>query len=783
MTSADEDLAIAAAAYAVRWSFVTRSAFVATLLVGCRSESGTDDVDTTSTDAPGTSTSGDASTSSSSGTADSSTTGEPEPFAVDAGESRYAFVGDEVVLDGSASTGVTAYQWFLDDGSGSPDPSEEPVAMVVYDEPGRYRPVLTVFDAGGNKLTAQVTITVTEVPSHVPVHSSSIALEPGGDRFAVVSPDSDELAVFRHDGRGGFELVEHRDVCDGPRTVAWSDGVLAVACPLPAIVQVSDPEGGSVQQVVLPRGSRPFGVIVRDDELFVTLQGTGELARISGRSPRGGLPDAPVLVDRVAAIADARGAALLPDGRIAVSRWRSLDAVAEIAIVDPEAGTTAVATLEFDPKEASDTEAGGIPSYLDAVLVSPQADLIAVPSLQANFGQGEFLDGSPLIFDETLRGVVSYLTFDRGMPVESFEQRKHFDNRGLMSGGVFSSRGDFLFIADRGSRSIERIDVFTGGQAGALLDVGLAPQGLALLPDDRHLLVDAYMSRELVVYDVGDFSDLPAAITRLPIASREPLSAEQLLGKQLFNDSFDPRLARDAYIACAHCHLDGESDHRTWDFTDRGEGLRNTVSLLGRGGAAHGPIHWSANFDEIQDFENDIRGAFGGTGLMTDEELAVGTRAQTLGDPKAGVSADLDALAAYVTELDAFLVSPHRDEEGAASPDAAAGEALFDALACGDCHGGPRLTDSVFESPAVPLLHDVGTITAASGQRLGGPLPGLDTPTLRELWNSPPYLHDGSASTLRAVFSEHNTAQLHGETATLTDEELDQLVAYLLSLE
>ena len=39
--------------------------------------------------------------------------------------------------------------------------------------------------------------------------------------------------------------------------------------------------------------------------------------------------------------------------------------------------------------------------------------------------------------------------------------------------------------------------------------------------------------------------------------------------------------------------------------------MRNTITLHGRAGIAHGNVHWSANFDEIQDFEHDIRGAFG----------------------------------------------------------------------------------------------------------------------------------------------------------------------------
>lgn len=746
--------------------------------VGCRddaapigeSTSTTHGGDVTSTSSASSST-GALDTSSA---ADSSTSSGDEPFTVHAGADRYALVGEVVVLDGSASTGARSYQWNLDDGSPVPAPGDDPIAMVAYDEPGRHRPVLTVFDDDGTMLVAQVTISVTYAPSHVPRQSASIAVEPGGERIAVVSPDSDEIAIASPRGDDGFAIATRLAVCEGPRTLAWTGGSIAVACPQGGVVQLVDVARGDTDELALPRASRPFGVVADAGELFVTLQGTGELARIA---TDGGL----ALIDRMDAIADARGVAVLPDGRLAVSRWRSRDEVAEIALVDRDGGDVEIATLQLDPREASATQSGGIPSYLDQVLVSPQGDRIALPSLQANSTQGTFLDGNPLVFDQTLRATVSYLElpgFD-----EDFAARKQLDNRGLLSGGAWSSRGDYLFLVDRGTRAVERVDAFTGKQAGVVLNIGFAPQGLALSADDRWLFVDAYLSRELVVYDVGHFDGLPQPSARLPIVASEPLAPELLLGKQLFNDSYDLRIAKDGYLTCAHCHLDGEADRRTWDFTDRGEGLRNTASLLGHAGTGDGPIHWSANFDEVQDFENDIRDGFGGTGLMSDADFTTGTRAQTLGDPKAGVSADLDALAAYVASLDTPLPSPFREADGSLGPDAIAGAALFDALGCASCHAGARMTDSVFLGPGDPLLHDVGTITAASGQRLGGPLVGLDTPTLVELWNGPPYLHHGAAATVRDVLTTSNPDGLHGATGGLTDAELDRLVAFLLALE
>ena len=203
-----------------------------------------------------------------------------------------------------------------------------------------------------------------------------------------------------------------------------------------------------------------------------------------------------------------------------------------------------------------------------------------------------------------------------------------------------------------------------------------------------------------------------------------------------------------------------------------------TGGFYGGGGNAGAPLHWTANFDEVQDFENDIRGFFGGTGLMSDADFFVGTRAQPLGEPKAGVSADLDALAAYVSSLTDAGFSPHRLADGALTADAVAGRALFSTLGCETCHSGPRLSDST-----TGVRHDVGTLKPSSGSRAGGPLDGLDTPTLHGLWATAPYLHDGSAPSLRDVLTTANPDGRHGATSTLSPAQVDQLVEYLQQVE
>ncbi|NOT59384.1 MAG: hypothetical protein HOP19_04070, partial [Acidobacteria bacterium] len=157
-------------------------------------------------------------------------------------------------------------------------------------------------------------------------------------------------------------------------------------------------------------------------------------------------------------------------------------------------------------------------------------------------------------------------------------------------------------------------------------------------------------------------------------------------------------------------------------------------------------------------------------GLMTDAQFNTGTRAQPLGDRKAGVSVDLDALAAYVASLNTFSPSPYRTN-GALTPDAVAGRDVFRTANCAQCHSGTAFTESGTSSGAA-TLRDIGTLKPASGQRLGGTLMGIDTQTLRDVWATAPYLHDGSAATLAEAVTAHRGVSL---TAT----NLTQLVAYL----
>ncbi len=347
----------------------------------------------------------------------------------------------------------------------------------------------------------------------------------------------------------------------------------------------------------------------------------------------------------------------------------------------------------------------------------------------------------------------------------------------------FSPLGNLAILTLGGSNRIEIRDVNRPTEVFTTIsDVGAFPRATVLGPNKR-LFVQGALSRDVRVYNLSSALNYfdkgtPSEVAVIPTVEKEKLPENILTGKKIFHFSDDDRMSLEKYMSCGVCHFEGIDDGRVYDFSDRGEGLRNTVSLLGRAGTQHGRVNWTGNLDELQDFEHQICDLFSGKGFIPYDVLQTGTRNQALGDPKAGLSPELDALAAYVASLEHVNPSPYRNSDGTLTPDGVAGKALYEKLGCDFCHGGPTFTDS-----QRGRLHDVGTLGPKSGMRMGQPLFGFDTPTLAGVWESAPYLHDGSAPTLRDVLTTKNPTGLHGYVSALTPAQLDQLIAYVLQID
>jgi len=669
-------------------------------------------------------------------------------------------------------TGALTFTWDFGDGNAS-EPSESGTVTHVYDAPGHYPVIVVVKDETGAVRSDSFLQTVHRpLPERPPAAASTIVHHARAGRVCNVNADNDTVSCLSTET---LELLFEVPVGKHPRTLAVApDDTLWVVNQDDASVSVLDVDGGSLGTIELPRATKPFGVVMspRGEKAYVTLQATGEIAEIdlASRAVR----RAPVgpWVNGVAV--DAAGE------RLFVTRLISNAEEGQVFEVHPDSlEVVRTFRLAMDPGPDTEASARGVPNYLRSAVPSPDGTFLWVPSKKDNVLRGGARDGLPLTFETSVRSIVSLV--DLAENAEVLGRRVDLNNRALGLSLAFSPLGDYAFVGLLGNDGVEILDAYDGRVVGGAKGLGKAPDGL-VLDDAGRLYVNSFLSRSVVVLDASEvLSSVSFAldvVAEVEVSSAEKLTPEVLLGKQVFYDAADRRMSQDSYISCASCHLDGFEDGMVWDFTDRGEGLRNTTSLLGRRGTGQGRLHWSANFDELQDFEHDIRGAFGGEGFLTDEQFSEGSRDTPLGDSKAGLSAELDALAAYVASLDRVNPSPFRAPDGSLTPEGWRGLQVFRRAGCPDCHGGPDFTDSPTGN-----LHDVGTLRPTSGQRLGDTLEGLDTPTLRGLWETAPYLHDGSAATLFDVIGDRNPDDRHGATASLSDAERQELVSYLLQID
>ena len=253
--------------------------------------------------------------------------------------------------------------------------------------------------------------------------------------------------------------------------------------------------------------------------------------------------------------------------------------------------------------------------------------------------------------------------------------------------------------------------------------VGTHPIGLALSRDGTRVYTANFLSRNVTVLDATQFvcegdpqlscqqnADCPSRKCRvvveavIPSTTQDPMPPEILDGKILFNTSArDSSVANDfgqavpippenydrpgvleppgevvstshdgTYFSCSGCHPEAGFDGRSWDFSQFGSSLRNTMSLIGRASFAPGTcsnaprvdcvtdadcgegvplgtcradpayvpdwnpavaaareryfnpmgtIHWNGDRDEVEDFEHTVRSLMGSGDCEGSEEL------------------------------------------------------------------------------------------------------------------------------------------------------------------
>ncbi|MEE4175460.1 MAG: Ig-like domain-containing protein [Xanthomonadales bacterium] len=665
------------------------------------------------------------------------------------------------------------YRFDFGDGSAT-DWQTSRDASHSYPAEGHYTALVQVRDEAGAVASRSVGVTVVEPISGLRGVASAPQAMDGSGRLWVVNPDNDTITRF---DAGSRSRIDELRTCADPRSVAIDQQERAwITCHDADQVLIIGANGRRQGLVELGYGAAPFGIAFNaaDNRMLVSLYGSGEVALLSTTS----LAE----VDRLALGPTPRAVALTSDGnRALVTRFISPDdggQVWDLSVAPNTLSLDRVIDLAVQWGIDDRADGRGVPNYLAAVAIAPDGAHAWVTGKKDNLTRGTYLSGINLDQDNTVRATL--MKIDLATGEEVFDQRSDLDNSEQPSALAFSPYGDYLYVTLQGNNAVlvvDRLKIdagFTGASSVVgRIGVGLAPQGVHYDDVRQDLWVQDFLDRTVTVIDTAGFeAGAGPAFPKQTLAKvgREALPATVLRGKQVFYNASDPRMSGEGYMSCASCHIDGGHDGRSYDFTDRGEGIRNTTSLRGRAGMGHGLVHWSANFDEIQDFEHDIRGAFGGTGFLSDAQFA---QASTpLGPPKAGMSPDLDALAAYLGSLDRQTVprSPQRQANGALTAAAVSGLQQFNAQGCAGCHGG---VDATVSTSLTLNLQDMGTHGGDSGNRLGSALEGIDIPSLNGAWNTAPYLHNGAAGELTDVFDTTNGRTWQAEAGSATAEVRD----------
>jgi hypothetical protein len=641
-------------------------------------------------------------------------------------------------------------------------------AHAISSDPDRDR--VMIVDLLGAQVLATIALEQGDEPGRL--------VEDAAHRVHVVLRRSGQIAAIDVEAK---RILGRRNVCSAPQGIAYASAgdELHVACADGQLVSLPAEGGEPTRRVVVDADLRD--VIVSGDRLFVTRFKTAELLELDADGAvasrqRPPMTKGPFLSPSLGILSSdvksfepvvAWRTVQAPDGRFAIVHQRAqLD---EIALHGAMAMGAGVAVPGGTAGRAA---AGGARAGSGGIGgPNPAGDSIAPPG-------GSFEGGSAYGSGIGCDGIVpAGVTFVEGqtqtsgpvvpglvLPVDAAISP---DNRWLAiaSAGSFQSRtgnsetfsavvmpmgltpkpddAPFEMLAggddggvDPATAPDQGSDPFGGGsclmpgrdapgnqlQIGQVVAVAFDPSG--------HLVAQTRDPNRIVVLDLGTGSsnclgcEAPVAAIDLGGAPRRDS------GHDLFH------LNAGGGLACASCHPGGGDDGHTWSFA--GIGARRT-QLFNMGIRDTTPLHWNGEFSNLN-------------------ELLLDVFVSRMGGMHVSLS-EGEAIADYMESL--HPNAPMRDPKDQA---AVRGKALFESaeVECATCHNGPKLTNN--------QTVDVGT----------GAL--FQVPSLIGVAYHQPFMHNGCAQTLRDRFDPSCGGSLHGKTAQLDSDQIDDLIAYLQSL-
>jgi len=280
-----------------------------------------------------------------------------------------------------------------------------------------------------------------------------------------------------------------------------------------------------------------------------------------------------------------------------------------------------------------------------------------------------------------------------------------------------------------------------------------------------------------------------------PIPEAVEVNAEKAaLGRALFND---PRLSRDNTISCASCH----------DLANGGaDGRKVSIGIEGQPGLINSPTVFNAglNFKQFwdgraatleQQIDDPVQSPLEMGSLWPDvvaklyQDREYPRRFKALYSDGITRNSIRNALAEFMRSLttpDSRFDRWLKGEEDAIDRVEKHGYALFKYYGCASCHQGANVGGNMFQVFGVlnEYFKRRGNITEADLGRYnvtGNPADrhAFKVPSLRMAAHTAPYLHDGSAATLRDAVDAMFRFQL-GRDAP--DEDKEAIVAFIKTL-
>jgi len=643
-------------------------------------------------------------------------------------------------------------------------------------------------------------------------HSASMAISPDGSRLFVAHPDADSVTVLdlstRHIAHETL-LAPRRPARDEngryspavmPRALALSStgARLYVTGQASGRLYALDAASAKVEHDAFVC-SEPIGVLVSADDstLFVACSADDELVELSA-TDLAVVARVPSLRKPWALAWAANGETLLATHLLGpgLSRFttRAFAPVDAWAMSDgptrPNPGA---------PDDGDDpTEPHGVVRGIYDAAVRPGSSELWVAHLMLGIDTAQ----PKLDFQETAFPSLSLLD-GSGNPVERLTVQVNPGDGGAFGDVVsgphaitFSDDGRLAFVADSDSEDVLVVDAERRVEVTVVRPLpGHMPESVVWA--NGKLYVQERNTEDVAVFRVDDTeAGVSIAPDGAPLRSlaEDPMPPELRLGQKLFYsaNSDDVPLTQNHWVACASCHLEGRSDAVTWLFA---QGPRDTPTNAG-GLLDTGFLFRTADRTKVEDYWQTIDVEQGG------HFDAAAPSQKPL----------LTALAAYVNQGIPAPAAPSTDAAHEVRGEALAalrtrGEAVFESTGCGSCHSGPAKTDSGAGNPSLDLggpavssmtaggvlVHDVGTcvtsgtVVDVTHQDIEGhprDACAFDTPQLRGLADSAPYLHDGSAATLAEVVPIMLKASVApGESApALSDDDRSALIEYLRGL-